>query len=86
MLEPYARLRPSNVFGTQRDLPFATRHTVKPVHYVSTINTLTAGVLSDYQVFEVPSPTPPASLPEDTSSQNGRPNAWPATHWPGGSL
>jgi nonribosomal peptide synthetase MxcG len=35
-LEPYARLRPANVFGTREILRLATTTRLKPVHHVST--------------------------------------------------
>lgn len=37
--EPYSRLRPANVEGTERILRLATTGTVKPVHFVSSVDT-----------------------------------------------
>ncbi|WP_186818364.1 non-ribosomal peptide synthetase [Nocardia ninae] len=37
--EPYSRLRPTNVEGTERILRFATTGTTKPVHFVSSVDT-----------------------------------------------
>ncbi|MFI6047386.1 amino acid adenylation domain-containing protein [Nocardia sp. NPDC051321] len=43
-LEPYARLRPANVEGTREVLRLATTQRIKPVHFVSTINTVISTV------------------------------------------
>ncbi|CAM4115747.1 non-ribosomal peptide synthetase [Nocardia ninae] len=43
-LEPYARLRAANVDGTREVLRLATTRRVKPVHFVSTINTVMSAV------------------------------------------
>ncbi|WP_306796413.1 amino acid adenylation domain-containing protein [Nocardia sp. XZ_19_369] len=37
--EPYSRLRPANVEGTERILRLATTGTTKPVHFVSSVDT-----------------------------------------------
>ncbi|MEU7139918.1 amino acid adenylation domain-containing protein [Nocardia sp. NPDC046473] len=37
--EPYSRLRPANVEGTERILRLATTGTLKPVHFVSSVDT-----------------------------------------------
>jgi thioester reductase-like protein len=34
---PYRRLKPANVLGTQEVLRLATRHRIKPVHYISSL-------------------------------------------------
>ncbi|MEU8897410.1 amino acid adenylation domain-containing protein [Nocardia sp. NPDC048505] len=39
-IEPYARLRAANVTGTREVLRLATTGRVKPVHFVSTVNTV----------------------------------------------
>ncbi|MFI7003350.1 amino acid adenylation domain-containing protein [Nocardia sp. NPDC050175] len=43
-LEPYPRLRAANVEGTREVLRLATTQRVKPVHFVSTINTVISAV------------------------------------------
>ncbi|WP_405166769.1 amino acid adenylation domain-containing protein [Nocardia sp. NBC_01499] len=43
-LEPYARLRAANVEGTREVLRLATTHRIKPVHFVSTVNTVVSTV------------------------------------------
>jgi amino acid adenylation domain-containing protein/thioester reductase-like protein len=37
LVYPYSTLKPANVLGTQEILRLASLHTVKPVHYVSTV-------------------------------------------------
>ncbi|WP_433202477.1 amino acid adenylation domain-containing protein [Nocardia sp. CA-107356] len=43
-LEPYARLRAANVSGTREVLSLATTTRIKPVHFVSTVNTVIPAV------------------------------------------
>ncbi|OQS15695.1 hypothetical protein B0T36_06805 [Nocardia donostiensis] len=43
-IEPYARLRAANVEGTREVLRLATTQRIKPVHFVSTVNTVIPGV------------------------------------------
>ncbi|WP_433662247.1 amino acid adenylation domain-containing protein [Nocardia sp. CA-128927] len=51
-LEPYSRLRAANVEGTREVLRLATTHRIKPVHFVSTINTVISTVHTDAPVDE----------------------------------
>ncbi len=51
-LEPYARLRAANVDGTREVLRLATTQRIKPVHFVSTINTVMSTVHADAPVDE----------------------------------
>ncbi|MFI9403274.1 amino acid adenylation domain-containing protein [Nocardia sp. NPDC052316] len=51
-LEPYARLRAANVDGTREVLRLAATQRIKPVHFVSTINTVMSTVYADATVAE----------------------------------
>ncbi|MEV6557492.1 amino acid adenylation domain-containing protein [Nocardia sp. NPDC051756] len=51
-LEPYPRLRAANVEGTREVLRLATTRRIKPVHFVSTINTVISTVHPDTPVDE----------------------------------
>ncbi|MFD6157471.1 amino acid adenylation domain-containing protein [Nocardia sp. NPDC060256] len=51
-LEPYPRLCAANVEGTREVLRLATTHRVKPVHFVSTINTVISTVQPGMPVVE----------------------------------
>ncbi|MEU7763695.1 amino acid adenylation domain-containing protein [Nocardia sp. NPDC049190] len=65
-IEPYARLRAANVAGTREVLVLATTSRIKPVHFVSTVNTVIPNA-----------PAPDFRGPEDTElrlaevSENG---------------
>ena len=71
-IEPYARLRAANVSGTREVLRLATNGRIKPVHYVSTANTVIPVAL-----------TPDFTGPEDTelSVAEVSDNGYVASKW-----
>ncbi|MQY21387.1 D-alanine--poly(phosphoribitol) ligase subunit 1 [Nocardia sp. RB20] len=71
-IEPYARLRAANVSGTREVLRLATNGRIKPVHYISTANTVIPVAL-----------TPDFTGPEDTqlSVAEVSDNGYVASKW-----
>ncbi|MBW4661162.1 MAG: thioester reductase domain-containing protein [Drouetiella hepatica Uher 2000/2452] len=49
---PYAGLKTSNVLGTQEVIRLASQHTLKPLHYVSTVTVFESTAYAGQQVME----------------------------------
>jgi thioester reductase-like protein len=49
---PYSALKAANVLGTQEVLRLAVRHTLKPVHFISTVSVIDAVPESDDPIME----------------------------------